>query len=384
MKVSDLQIAKYNSGFSMAHKMSFVDITINSGGRLSTTNIVNETTVLFTSNIVPLKSVLSSKAHARAIVRPQNINGTFISVSTDEQSKNTSYTVNLTSGTAYSNSTTYNVMLPIEYVATGCIKSNQKTNGKWVIDTENKVDPSTLTSSCWYFQWDNLESYLGPMSTWGSGILCNDNKTYHVPTKNDFVSIIPCTLHNATSPTLWDYSGQHTETGIRFGGMTTDHSDVSYWAKVDNVMYAIRFVCTIYCSAWRYEWESAITGGGAIIKVKYLGKSVTTSNANTYLNNVKASGYNWSSEDIITRLFPATGFLPGDKPEGYTTTHSENGRRVRYISTTPSDSDHPNYVWEFLIADIPWAYVGDYNAWHGGSTSSAGRSLRLWLDPNQF
>ena len=369
----------------MAHQRGLVDIVFTSGGRLSASDFVTDVDVKITG-IASYRKLVSSTAHAYSICSLQSINGNYATVSTDEQSKKYSAIFSVTAGKINTINITYDVTLPIEYMATGCIKANTKSSGKWVIDTENRVNTSTKTSSAYYFSGNNLTNYFGPQSSLGSGILCNDNKTYHFPSKQEFVSIIPCTLHLATSPTLWDYSGQETETEIRFGAISTDRSYTSYWAADGKTMYAIRFVGTIYCSAWRYECESAVTGGGMIIKVKYLGKNVTTSNAASYLNTVKASGYNWSSTDVVVRLLPGAGFSPSTVGEGYTTSHSELGNRVRYTSITSDYTANGNsYYWEFLVnSNAPWAYIGDANAWHGCIWDGSGRTLRLWLDPNQL
>ena len=383
-RTSDLQIAKGTGSsarsFTMTHKMGLVDVSIASGGRLTASNLVNAVNIrmIGTLNNTPYRALVSSTAHAYTICSPQNVSGNYANVYTDEQSKSYSASFSITSGKYNAVSITYDVKLPIDYVALGNIQSNTKNgSGQWVINTNN----NTTSSGYYWFSVDNFTTRFGDYT---KGMLCNDGKTYHVATKQEYVSIVPCISHE-TNSSLYDWTGAKTETQVRFGRMTSDKSYTSYWSKNGLVLYAIRFVGTIYCSAWRYEWSSdaSIGGGGEIIKVKYLGSNITTSNAASTLTSSKS--YNWNASDIVVRKFPATGFRSYASGEGNTGT-SETGTRVRHISASSAGyiTTYSRYVWWELMFGLKdgsaFAWVEDWNSWHSGTNDP--RTVRLFLDEN--
>gem|GEM_PF-6593773 len=381
LKTQDLQIAKGTSSFSMIHKMGLVDISVTSSGRLSASDIVNTVNVRMTdiNNTRPYLNNIGSVAHAYAISDIQSVNGYYATISTDEQTKKYSGSFSVTSGKVNSFNTTYDVKIPIDYVAIGNIQSNTKnSSGQWIINTAN----NTTSSGYYWFGRDNFSTYFGDFT---KGMTCSDGKKYHVATKQEYVSIVPC-ISSGTVSNLYDWDGAKTETEVRFGGMTTDHSYTSYWSRGStNVIYGIRFVGTIYCSAWRYEWstDSSIGGGGEIVKVKYLGRSITTSNATSTLKSSKS--YNWNASDIIIRKFPATGFAV---TEG-TSASKEFNKRVRHIAATYvgyNTTYNRDIWWELMFGfydsgGYPFAWVEDLNGWHSGTNDP--RTVRLFLDENQ-
>jgi len=186
--------------------------------------------------------------------------------------------------------------------------------------------PNDLTTAnqATYSKYDTYYTRTSPIGgSIGSG--------YHLPIASEWTSICPGSYDRANDvfTLTYDFSGQKTEPTSKFGYNASTKAGItgtSYWYKESaNVMHAIRFIGTEYCSYWRYEklgtWAANSTTSRLQITAILLFEDITTSNASTYLTTYRqkalsslgtfnsGNGYDYADSLSCQRVFYMTGYI---------------------------------------------------------------------------
>ena len=345
-KESDLQIAKLGTSFEMVHKMTLVDITINTPGRLQGSDVkyAVDTKLVGVNNIIPLYVLESSTAHAIAVIAPKNQSGNFVSLSVDNDIKTFQYTKNMESGKVYSMTTgAIDVVLPVDFVAT------------YNLATNNTFTSNHNPNSYRYFAGGKVKvSGVEMVPTdvlkgLASGILIGAKK-YHLPTVREWMSILPPNIttssygsefyqpegiEGTTTNRISSFSREATErTGlgetVEWGRISAGSyympsrmfyneykTSASYVNSTRRHAYAIRLKKTDdegskgygpYTCAFRYTYTtqdaSCNNYPSLRVKVRYLGPSSSTT-----LSDICNDAY-WSASSVsyYEFIFSASGY----------------------------------------------------------------------------
>jgi|GEM_PF-7102951 len=241
-----------------------------------------------------------------AVIPPQSAPSNFITVTLNGQTIIAEADAStFVSGEKYTYKVTIklaNPPLPLEYIATGNIKSISKNaQGQWQIDNSNGTNTSA------YFTWTYFST------NFPRGSVCDDGNTYHAGSQGEWLSIFPSVPSSGGSGDRTSTWGgrQKTENNIEIAGIT-GLSFSSYWYQVSTGdIIGIRYISatnTNYCSAWRYTFTTGMT----TIKAKRLDTPITdvsqVNNTNNALwTQIKSNDF-WTTPDVIIREFPSCGF----------------------------------------------------------------------------
>ena len=333
----DLQVAKYNAVFAMMHKMSLVDVVINTKGRLSSSEIVALSTFNMSSlsNTKPLVINHSSLAHAFAISSPKSISGELISIAIDGITEKYSHSATLTSGNVSVVSIVRDVSLPTDYVCATNVKS------------ATELAPDNDPNNSAYWTWPTANS------TFTNGRQMNDGKRYHLPSVTEHMGVIaPYYKSYCSGYYPIGYLSEPPANSYRVAFNKTYTSQSDLWEKItwgakwngsaytydinqrtfyneytcsegSWVVYAIRFKDSntpgggygLYTCAFRYEWSQSdpdcSNAPSLNIKVRYLGK-------NSIETISSISSGSWSSYDKEI-IYPGCGHTTNnntDRPAG--------------------------------------------------------------------
>ncbi len=276
---------------NFAHKLSKVEITLSVGdytedeldkATVTLNNVLPTVTLNMTNGtlgtasgtpvfITPRKV---GKLRYEAVIPPQSKPNNFISV------KMNGATVVVDAQTTFSTNERY------VYGVTVKKTTDYKRNplwwmAKWNIKTDGTFDKTTSTSQGGHFTWATaLSAGLGlsnPTSShdgWYTAGKTIEGEKYHLPTKKEFISIVPFISTNSTTNGIAVFYsvpagntvvteeacvfGYDDATKYTNGNSSTNNGNSykSYWSTYSTagIRYAIRFLGTPYCSVWRYKY----------------------------------------------------------------------------------------------------------------------------------
>ena len=212
---------------------------------------------------------------------------------------------------------------------------------------------------------------------------------YHQPDRDEQVSIIPYDNSKNTGggSNIFGFTGtlasptEFVEKGCTVGGASVASSTSIWGKKADEDYYAIRFIGTIYCSAWHYKRvtspcnglliESYLLSGVATLdeaKAK-MAEAGFTSTTFTGAADAVTANQTPTSSTLTTNAF-CQRFLPacGYNYNGSGVAEFSQGTQGFYWSSTADGSK--GFFWSF-------ASVGYLREFSGGSH---GLSVRLFRD----
>ena len=191
---------------------------------------------------------------------------------------------------------------------------------------------------------------------------------YHIPTKGDWVGILPEYSASSVSNLFSVATGVVTPFSESSGGTIKngtvslpvpddDHKSVysgTGSGTTTRVVYAVRYINTDYCSIWKYTREATntttIASGGRLTIESYVASTKITSTQDaTYLLQDLADGsQSWPASGTVKRVLPACGYKsnlggtsnPGTAVSGNQSSLSSSGERCSYWSSTESSSDN--------------------------------------------
>ena len=254
--------------------------TITLSATSGTAKILGRNSVTFTASTPSSAdgstlSVSSGNLNIAKINPANPTDGSPITVKGCENTGTTTITVTCTPTVNYNGTTaTYNITVdPI---------SNDLNALSWV--AEYNIDGSSNMGVS-----DNDVIY----NAWGAAMsTASSISGYHLPTINEWWSIIPYASASGSGNGLFDYpttsSGNHSLSNVTINS-ATGLNDVSYWQMSGSVLRAIRFIGTDYCSAWEYEYDSTLPG--MVVRSALIDVINSQSDANTWMS----SGSNWGS-----------------------------------------------------------------------------------------
>lgn len=226
-----------------------------------------------------------------------------------------------------------------------------KRNALWYVSTGNMSNATTMGTSenTTLFTWTNAMSNFSTSSASktayykGNKTITGQDGTWHLPVRGEWLSIIPVegTYYDPTYANILELDGyrNYATQDIIFGYNTETKggiSESSYWKKVSGNMYAIRFLGTDYCSAWKYEF----TGSGTSSSPKRMRISAQLIQIVEDCDEAASAWYtaNWSSltfddDTSVTRDFYSSGYQStGDRNHLYTSGY--------FWSATENSSDN--------------------------------------------
>ena len=186
---------------------------------------------------------------------------------------------------------------------------------------------------------------------------------WHLPTIQELYSIMPVkagtvsgnllvastfSAANTATPTAADIM---TETECVFGWDATTQGGISprsYWGPAGgSVRYAVRFIGTNYCSAWRYQWvdysASAISQTARVVITSRLIDKIEASDVSSLaseLNKMMTDATYWSTGNLseenggASRTFYATGHTGPTGAEGTNPRTSVVGKHSQWWTAT--------------------------------------------------
>ena len=153
---------------------------------------------------------------------------------------------------------------PLWYVAENNVKSYNSSTKVVTLETS-----PTAAGSAYCYSWSDAIAYFANYgssydSYWGGDI--TDGTTgfkYHLPCRKEWLSIIPSESNVFTADFMPSGGLVSSAQTCIFGysdGTKTGIDDWSYWSTYTtaNVRYALRFLSTPYCSAWKYEFSGSV------------------------------------------------------------------------------------------------------------------------------
>ena len=220
---------------------------------------------------------------------------------------------------------------------------------------------------------------------------------YHMPTRNQMLSIVPSDVATTTESIGTDIFAQtntlanpyeFSEQACVVGGSNVAASKSIFGKKADQDYYAIRFINTPYASAWHYKWLTSPCNGllieayllsgvttVALAKAKMAETGFTTT---TFTGTVDSGTANQTPENttiktrcFVQRFLPAIGNhqMSGDVGSGIAKNGA--GTYVQYSSSTSLKSDTCSTL--VCSAQGNLLYCGRYPKKHG-------RGIRLFKD----
>ena len=206
---------------------------------------------------------------------------------------------------------------PLWYVAENNVKSYNFSTKVVTLETS-----PTAAGSAYCYSWVDAMGYFSKTGTsydsyWIGDI--TDGTTgfkYHLPCRKEWLSMLPSEstvfstgfmpsggLVSSAQPCIFGYSDD-TKTGV---------DDWSYWSTYTtaNVRYALRYLGTRYCSAWKYEFSTSTKVLTVTAKlIDYLDKNDATlgTKLSTYMNNASFWTTLNEEEGAMKRQFYAVGY----------------------------------------------------------------------------
>lgn len=406
------QSAEASKAVTLGHKLSKIEIHLSGNGyteddidqmELTLNNVLPTASLDLTDGTlsqaygtaVSIKPYKTNKVDYEAIIPPQQkpldfitvtLNGTVVKIDAQVTGfdENTRYPYNL--------DMTYRDIRknPLWYVAEYNVNYDGSSTYSW----------ATTPDEGYFFSWADAVYVARSFSGW------------HLPTKYEFNSIIPG-ANTSTTPTSYTESDAaqvnifniaETEgTGAIYsntahlsfgyndataGTNTTYMTEKSYWyKKSSNLVYAIRYCDSEFCSAWKYEWAdnglSADYPATLTITSVLLGTSLSTAEAQSQYGTTES---NWTSlfDDLqfvngndeahgaVRRVICSKGYASASGSEPGTNYPGNNGQ---YWSATSHNADDA-YLLAFRKPSTP-----NVNLQFG--TATYGRPIRLFRDKLQ-
>lgn len=267
---------------------------------------------------------------------------------------------------------------PLWYVAENNVKSYNSSTKVVTLETN-----PAATGSSYCYKWYDAMAYFAYQgssydSYWGGDI--TDGTTsfkYHLPCRKEWHSMLPIFDFNLFVAGSFQPSGGLVSTAQSciFGyndETKTGVADWSYWSTYTtaNVRYALRYLGTRYCSAWKYEFNTStkvLTVTARLID--YLDKNDATlgTKLSTYMNNASF----WTSlneeEGAMKRQFYAVGNRNNGGSGGTGAADTELGTSGFYWSTTETSNDNARFLYFFS------EYLNV-----GNTTKKTGSTIRLF------
>ena len=236
-------------------------------------------------------------------------------------------------------------MNPLYYVAENNVKSYNSSTKVVTLETN-----PAATGSSYCYKWSDAMGYFAyqgaPYDTyWGGDI--TDGTTgfkYHFPVQKEWFSVLPsnANVFNNTSSSYQPSGGLVSSAQTCIFGYNdetkTGVDDWSYWSTYtasSKVRYALRYLGTPYCSAWKYELSGSVLTVTAKL-IDYLDKndaSLGTKLA-AYMND--ASFWTTLNEDegAMKRQFYAVGYRNNSNNGGTGTADYDIGTYGHYWTAT--------------------------------------------------
>ena len=270
---------------------------------------------------------------------------------------------------------------PLWYVAENNVRSFNTSTKVVTFET----NPQAIGLPMFYI-WGDALSYFGKQgSSYNEYWLGNvtDGTTtfkYHLPVQKEWYSIIPTSLAVFAQKYSDHYQtdgGLVTSAQSCIFGYNTDTKagidDWSYWStySTKNERYAIRYLGTIYCSVWKYQFDASSNVFTVTAKlIDRLEKDDAT--LATILSGYMNNGVTWWNTNVeakgeIQRFFFAAGERAGT---GSGATYHDFGQ---YISATIEANNPPTYngrIFQFYFWDDAFMGYDNVDTW--------GMSVRLF------
>lgn len=216
---------------------------------------------------------------------------------------------------------------------------NIKMNPLWYVAkyniSANSLTMGTVPNSGEYFTWNaamvmfsDTKSAVAYDDYRTGGLTIansNDNYTYHLPVAAEWQSIIPTTeIVQNQRETIIDFSGLRTSTIVtKFGfndyTKNTGIWDVSYWVKKSSTeIHAIRYLGTMFCSAWKY----VMSGNQQTIYATLIDPIGPEDAADFYTNNWSSISFDENESPFaVRRDFYNRGYKSGGTVASVAYTH---------------------------------------------------------------
>ena len=240
---------------------------------------------------------------------------------------------------------------PLWYVAENNVKSYNSSTKVVTLETS-----PTAAGSSYCYSWADAMANFGYQSSsydtyWIGDI--TDGTTgfkYHIPIQKEWFSVLPSTLNVFNNSSFQPSGGLVSSAAACIFGYSDDTKtgvdDWSYWSTYTtaNVRYALRYLGTPYCSAWKYEFNGSVLTVTAKL-IDYLDKNDATlgTKLSTYMNDASF----WTSlnenEGAMKRQFYAVGYRYNSNNGGTGTADGSLGTFGHYWSATETSADNaPN------------------------------------------
>ncbi|SEV87298.1 Fimbrillin-like [Prevotella sp. khp7] len=239
-------------------------------------------------------------------------------------------------------------MNPLYYVAENNVKSYNSSTKVVTLETN-----PAATGSSYCYKWSDAMGYFAyqgaPYDTyWGGDI--TDGTTgfkYHLPCRKEWFSMLPSEsnvfttdfmpsggLVSSAQTCIFGYNDE-TKTGV---------DDWSYWSTYtasSNVRYALRYLGTPYCSAWKYALSGSVLTVTAKL-IDYLDKNDASlgTRLTSYMNDASFWTTLNEEEGAMKRQFYAVGYRNNSSNGGTGTADGNLGTTGRYWSATETSFDN--------------------------------------------
>lgn len=282
----------------------------------------------------------------------------------------------------------YKKMNPLWYVAESNVKSYN--SGTKVVTLEPKPIPDTPDWGYAYC-WSDAMSYFAMQTSsyntyWGSSTIRDGSTSfkYHLPVLKEWGGLVPSIgSYNIISSDFVTGGGLISTPVDCIIGYDSESKqgvqDWSYWSNYDgfnpNVRYAIRFLGTIYCSAWKYEITGTGLSGYLTITAKLIecidvDDPTIGTTLNSYINNAPF----WTSlneeQGGFKRIFINSGYRTGNNNpntgEGGTGYADYDNNHSYFWTATQSTNDNayapafgyvnPNYLSRIINSNKKWGF----------------------------
>ena len=268
-------------------------------------------------------------------------------------------------------------MNPLYYVAENNVKSYN--SGTKVVTFES--NPASA-GSAYCYKWSDAMANFAKQTTayddyWKGNITDGSSEfMYHLPVIKEWYSILP-SMNNVFTTNFLTSGGLVTsaqECIFAYNDDTKDGiDDWSYWSTYTtaNVRYAIRYLGTLYCSVWKYEFSGSILSVTAkLIDIYDKDDPSLATVLNNYINNTSFWTTINEDEGDQQRVFYAVGYVYKSNAGGTGTADYYQGKRGHYWSTSQYSSDR---FLQFFFDDQSYLCITDsYNVW--------GFPIRLFRD----
>lgn len=275
---------------------------------------------------------------------------------------------NKTSSTAQGYKYNYNSTINSKYSYTKVVNGTGSSYDGWYDFPESSNTSRTVDGIIWH---------LGTLKEWLSIIPARSYSSNQNHLYNTYYFIAA----NTASPQASDII---TEETCVFGYDTSTRNGItplSYWSSTagGRVRYAIRFIGTDYCSAWRYEHFDVgnSTSNRFIVKSRLIDPISIDDVSSLAAEMIKMTGGDsnyWSDDNLtedkggFTRVFYATGYTYSEEAAAYS---NMNGYSWTATDATDQGESAKGWFFEFHQNDV---YMGH----DGGKTCTF--TIRLFRD----